>query len=66
MLLTGPMLGGVVASLLTLTTTLYLNHDRESKEGMAAQMRARQRQDTGPLPLPTSIGVSSTMCTRLS
>lgn len=31
-LLTGPMLGGVVASLLTLTTTLYLNHDRESKE----------------------------------
>lgn len=30
-LLSGPVLGAVIASLLTLTTTLYLTHDREAE-----------------------------------
>ena len=52
-LLTGPMLGGVVASLLTLTTTLYLNHDRESKEWDGGP-NARQRAKAGYWPAPSA------------
>ena len=36
-LLTGPVLGGLVAALLSVTTFLYLNHDRENKEWVAAE-----------------------------
>jgi hypothetical protein len=35
-LLTGPTLGGLVAALLSVTTFLYLNHDRENKEWTSA------------------------------
>ena len=31
-LLTGPVLGGVVGSMLCVTTFLYINHDRQAKE----------------------------------
>ena len=31
-LLTGPILGGLVGALLSVTTFLYLNHDRDNKE----------------------------------
>ena len=38
-LLTGPVLGGVVGALLSVTTFLYLNHDRENKEWIVASRK---------------------------
>lgn len=48
-LLTGPILGGVVGALLCVTTFLYLNHDRERKEWVVAT-----QQGVGHWPPPTS------------
>lgn len=47
--LTGQSLAGIVGSMLCVTTTLYLNHDREEKEWMT--VNATQR--TGHWPQPT-------------
>lgn len=49
-LLTGPVLGGAVAALLSLTTTLYLNHDRDNKEWIVAT----QANYIGRWPLPSA------------
>ena len=48
-LLTGPILGGLCGALLSVTTFLYLNHDRENKEFTAAT-----RDSTGFWPAPSA------------
>lgn len=48
-LLTGPVLGGLIAAQLSVTTFLYLNHDRENKEWKAAS-----GDHQGWWPAPTS------------
>ena len=48
-LLTGPVLGGIVGAMLSVTTTLYLNHDREEKEWITVNTTQR----TGHWPAPT-------------
>ena len=48
-LLTGPILGGLVGALLSVTTFLYLNHDRDNKEWVAAS-----QANIGHWPSPTS------------
>ena len=49
-ILTGRVLGGVVASLLSVTTTLYLNHDRKSKEWRGQNDSSRQAAGRWPPP----------------
>ncbi|MEC7934119.1 MAG: ceramidase domain-containing protein, partial [Pseudomonadota bacterium] len=48
-LLTGPVLGGLVGALLSVTTFLYLNHDRDNKEWIVATQSA-----SGYWPAPTA------------
>jgi len=46
-LLTGPVLGGLVGCMLCVTTFLYINHDRENKEWVDA---SNQRKGHWPAP----------------
>ena len=55
-LLTGPILGGVVFALLSVTTTLYLTHDRDVAGGWGAM-----KSNEGYWPEPPA---SSRSCVR--
>ncbi len=52
-LLSGPVLGGIVGSMLCVTTFLYLNHDREAKEWREASA-STSAQRTGMWPPSTA------------